>query len=243
VYMLMEMVQGGELYGIIHTRRRDGVNEADAKFYAAGIAEGLAYMHRRSFVYRDLKPENVMIDAQGYPVIVDFGFAKYVADKTYTLCGTPLYLAPEVILNRGHTFSADHWSLGVLTYEMITGYTPFYYDGMEQMDLFRAIVKGAYERPWNNKILSSIVGGLLCKIPAKRLGSLAGGEEGIYMHPWFKNIDFAALRNKQIKAPHVPKIKDPLDSSNFEDWSHLVDKTKERYPKLKPAQEELFDNF
>jgi hypothetical protein len=88
VYMLMEMVQGGELYSIIHTSRRDGVKEDSAKFYAAGIAEGLAYMHRRGFVYRDLKPENVMLDAKGYPVIVDFGFAKYVTDKTYTLCGS-----------------------------------------------------------------------------------------------------------------------------------------------------------
>jgi protein kinase A len=244
VYMLMGMVQGGELYSIIHTRRRDGVKEESAKFYAAGIAEGLAYMHRRGFIYRDLKPENVMLDAEGYPVIVDFGFAKYLTDKTYTLCGTPLYLPPEVILNRGHTFSADHWSLGVLTYEMITGFTPFYFDGMEQMDLFRAIVKGVYEKPRSiHPVAASLIDGFLTKIPAKRLGSLAGGEEGVYNHPWFKSIDFDALRNKKIKAPHVPKIKDPLDASNFEDWSHLEDKTKAGFPKLKPSQEKLFKAF
>ena len=76
--------------------------------------------------------------------IVDFGFAKYVSDKTFTLCGTPLYLPPEVILNRGHNWGADHWSLGVLTFEMLAGYTPFYKEGMDQMELFRAIVKGRY---------------------------------------------------------------------------------------------------
>lgn len=92
VYMLLGLVQGGELYSVIHGPRRHGLPDKDAKFYAAGIAEGLAYMHRRGFVYRDLKPENVLIDARGYCVIVDFGFAKYVEDKTYTLCGTPLYL-------------------------------------------------------------------------------------------------------------------------------------------------------
>jgi hypothetical protein len=101
VYMLMEMVQGGELYSIIHTSRRDGVKEDSAKFYAAGIAEGLAYMHRRGFVYRDLKPENVMLDAKGYPVIVDFGFAKYVSDKTYTLCGSKLLLSCVVLCAKG----------------------------------------------------------------------------------------------------------------------------------------------
>ena len=92
VYMLMSLVQGGELHAIIHTSRRDGIPEIQAKFYLAGVAEGLSYMHRRGYVYRDLKPENVLIDSKGYPVIVDFGFAKLVVDKTYTLCGTPLFL-------------------------------------------------------------------------------------------------------------------------------------------------------
>lgn len=112
VYMLMNILQGGELYSVIHTKRRDGVPDSQAKFYAAAIADGLGHMHKRGYVYRDLKPENVMLDSHGYTVIVDFGFAKYVPDKTYTLCGTPLYLPPEIILNRGHNQAADHWSMG-----------------------------------------------------------------------------------------------------------------------------------
>jgi serine/threonine protein kinase len=149
VYMLMGLVQGGELHGVMHTPRKNKISEKAAQFYAAGIAEGLAFMHRRSYVYRDLKPENVMIDSTGYPVIVDFGFVKFVTDKTYTLCGTPLYIAPEVILNRGHDGGADHWSQGVLIFEMLTGETPFYEAGMDQMELFQKIVYGKFDmRKW-----------------------------------------------------------------------------------------------
>ena len=219
VYMLMGLVQGGELYSQIHTDHRDGVKEVDAGFYAAGIAEALAHMHRRGFVYRDLKPENVMLDSDGYPVIVDFGFAKYLTDKTYTLCGTPLYLPPEVILSRGHKWSADHWSLGVLIFEMITGDTPFYQSGMEQMDLFRSIAKAKFEMPSTiQKDAADMIRGFLTKDPNKRLGSLAGGEDDIYTHPWFNIIDFVNLRKKSIKAPYKPNIKNPLDASNFENW-------------------------
>jgi protein kinase A len=178
-------------------------------------------------------------------VIVDFGFAKFVKDKTFTLCGTPLYLPPEVILNRGHNWSADHWSLGVLIFEMITGDTPFYQSGMEQMDLFRAIVKGKFDIPRNvSKEASSIIRGFLTKDPTQRLGSLAGGEDDVLKHPWFaQTLDIGELRQKKVKPPKVPKIKNPLDASNFEDWSHLDDKTKHQYPRLTTDQEKIFEKF
>jgi serine/threonine protein kinase len=184
-----------------------------------------------------------------YSVIIDFGFAKYVPDpkKTFTLCGTPLYLPPEVILNRGHNGSADHWSLGILIFEMLTGDTPFYKSGMGQMDLFRAIVKCNYTLPKEYPKESgagAIISEFLNKNPAKRLGSLANGEEDIVNHQWFKGvIDFDELRRKTIPAPRVPQISNPLDSSNFEDWSHLEDKTKIKFPKLPPEQTAIFDNF
>jgi len=244
VYMLLGLVQGGELFSLLHSKSGDGIPEPSAKFYAAGVADGLAFMHRLSIVYRDLKPENVLIDEDGYPVIVDFGFAKFVTDKTYTLCGTPLYLAPEVILNRGHNHGVDHWSLGVLIFEMISGDTPFYKHGMEQMDLFRAIVKGSFDIP---KSLSASAGGIvkefLMKNPAKRLGSLADREDDVYNHSFFSDIDFDELRSKTIAAPHKPKIKDPLDTSNFDDWSHLQDKTLAKYPLLSASDEKVFSKF
>jgi serine/threonine protein kinase len=188
--------------------------------------------------------ENVLVSNEGYPIIVDFGFAKYVSDKTYTLCGTPLYLPPEVILNRGHNWGADHWSLGVLSYEMFAGQTPFYVEGMDQMDLFRAIVKCKYDLPKGiSSQAASLLTGFITKDPAKRLGSLAGGEDDIPVHPFFDGLDFDLLRQMEIKAPYVPKIKDPLDSSNFENWSHLDDKLDTKFPPLTPEQMKVFEAF
>jgi hypothetical protein len=244
LYMVMGIVQGGELHSVMYSDTHAGLPERNAKFYAAGIAEGLAYMHRRGYVYRDLKPENVLVDAQGYCVIVDFGFVKFVSDKTYTLCGTPLYIPPEVILNRGHNWGADHWSLGVLLFEMFEGFTPFYIEGMDQMDLFRAIARGRYDVPKKiSREAKSILAGFLTTDPNLRLGSLAGGEQDIYHHSWFKSIDFEKLRNKEISAPFMPDIKDPLDASNFSDWSHVDDKLKKKYPKVDKSHQAIFEKF
>ena len=109
VYMLLTLAQGGELYALMDGGKKLP-EKSHAKFYAAGILESLGYMHHRSILYRDLKPENVLLSADGYPILVDLGFAKIVKDKSYTLCGTPLYLAPEVILSRGHDKGCDYWS-------------------------------------------------------------------------------------------------------------------------------------
>eukprot|EP00522_Entomoneis_paludosa_P010587 CAMPEP_0172450240 /NCGR_PEP_ID=MMETSP1065-20121228/8671_1 /TAXON_ID=265537 /ORGANISM="Amphiprora paludosa, Strain CCMP125" /LENGTH=791 /DNA_ID=CAMNT_0013202019 /DNA_START=138 /DNA_END=2513 /DNA_ORIENTATION=+ len=244
VYMLMDMVQGGELESIMHSETGDELSNDQAKFYTAGIVEGLSYMHRLGYVYRDLKPQNVLISNEGYPVIADFGFAKYVTQKTFTFCGTPLYLAPEIILNRGHNWGADHWSLGVLVYEMLTGFTPFYEEHMDQMELFRAIVQDKVHYPSSmTPEARSYITGLLQKNPRRRLGSGSHGLEELFWHPWLKDIDFAKLRHKEYKAPYVPVIGDPLDASNFEDWSSMEDKSDQKYPKLKASEAAVFDKF
>ena len=103
------VLPGGELHSVIHTDTRDGLPEWAAQFYAATILEGLSYMHNRHIIYRDLKPEDVLLDHDGYTVIVDLGFAKIIKDKTYTFCGTPIYLAPEIIMQKGHDKAVDHW--------------------------------------------------------------------------------------------------------------------------------------
>jgi len=240
----MECIQGGELYAVIHTSKRDGVPENHAKFYAAGIFEALWYMHRRGFVYRDLKPENVLIGSDGYPVLIDFGFAKYVPDKTYTLCGTPLYLAPEVITNRGHNHAADHWSFGVLLYELMSGYTPFYRSGMDQSDLFRSILRARYHMSSKLSVdAADLVRKLLIKDPFLRFGSLVGGCSDILQHPFLSSIDIEKFRRKEIAAPVIPRIQNLLDTTNFEDWSHLEDMTAKTFPPLTREDEAIFEKF
>jgi protein kinase A len=109
LYLLLPLIQGGELFNIVHTSEKDGLDNDASKFYGACILEALGYLHARSICYRDMKPENALIDAQGYCIMVDFGFAKIVVDKTYTLCGTPEYLAPEIIMSKGHDKAVDYW--------------------------------------------------------------------------------------------------------------------------------------
>ena len=126
LYMLIELVQGGELFSVIHTESRDGIPNPNSRFYAACILQSLSHLHHRNICYRDLKPENILIDGKGYGVLVDLGFAKVVMDKTYTLCGTPEYLAPEIILSKGHDKGVDYWAFGVLIYEMLVGCSPYF---------------------------------------------------------------------------------------------------------------------
>lgn len=178
-------------------------------------------------------------------MIVDMGFAKIVETQTYTLCGTPLYLAPEVVLSQGHNIAADHWSWGVLIYEMIAGYTPFFTQGIDQITLFRFIVKGEYSFP--ARIFSdhskSLIQNILVRNPGKRLGSQAAGIRDLFDDPWFSSIDFSALRRKEIEAPWKPAIQDPLDRSSFDNWDHIKPKSRFDYPALSPIQQEIFKEF
>jgi protein kinase A len=112
LYLLLPLIQGGELFNVIHTDDKDGLDNDSSQFYGACILEALGYLHARNICYRDMKPENALIDADGYCIMVDFGFAKIVVDKTYTLCGTPEYLAPEIIMSKGHDKAVDYWYVG-----------------------------------------------------------------------------------------------------------------------------------
>lgn len=214
LYMLMGFLPGGELLGRIYQETptgdlSSGMCEDHARFYSYVIADTLAFIHSRDYVFRDLKPENVMIDADGYPVIVDFGFTKHIPEgKTYTFCGTPNYVAPEVILSSGHNRSVDHWALGITLYEIVVGENPFFFEGMDHMTLYETIYRDdPYPlKPEDGRSMELIdlVGRLLEKDPTKRLGMLAGGMDDVLSHSWFDTIDTLKLCSKTLPAPWRP---------------------------------------
>jgi serine/threonine protein kinase len=158
-------------------------------FYSSQVALMFEYLHSLNIIYRDLKPENILIDNEGYLKLTDFGFAKYCETRTYTLCGTPEYLAPEVLLNKGHGKPVDWWTLGILTYEMIAGIDPFNDD--DPMAIYQKILKGKIKFPRDfDKDAKSLVKHLLVADVTKRYGCLKNGSNDIKNHRWFKSLDW-----------------------------------------------------
>jgi serine/threonine protein kinase len=170
LYLSFEYVQGGEIFRLLR-KERYFPNDV-ALFYTTEIILSLEYMHNKQIAYRDLKPENLLIAADGHLKITDFGFAKRIQDKTYTLCGTPEYLAPEIILSTGHNRGVDWWALGILLFEMLAGYPPFYDEN--PIDIYRKITTGYYEFPSNiSTNARDIISKLLESDVSRRLGSLS----------------------------------------------------------------------
>lgn len=245
LYMLIELVQGGELFSVVHTETYDGIPNANARFYAACILESLSHLHHRSICYRDLKPENILIDSKGYGVLVDLGFAKVVMDKTFTLCGTPEYLAPEIILSKGHDKGVDYWAFGILIYEMLVGRSPFYAYGSDQVSLFKRIVQVKYGFPPGlvNDLAQDLITRLIVRRQSNRFGCLARGDMDVRDHPWFAVIDHDKLLNKKIPAPWVPQIKDTLDTSHFDSYQSVENENVIYKTQLTPHQQDLFRGF
>ena len=209
--MLLGLIRGAELWEEIHRQTDDGtwisgmLPEYKAKFYSYIVVDALAFLHSKEYLFRDLKPENIMIDQDGYPILIDFGFAKKVpaGSKTFTFCGTPNYVAPEIIQTVGHSVGADHWALGIVIYEMLAGENPFFYEGMEQFELYQAITE---EEPYplkegaGSNLMRDLIDKLLKKDPSERLGFGSGQE--ILMHPWYDGMpDLNKIRSKQVKVP------------------------------------------
>lgn len=214
VHLALDYIPGGELFARL---RRVGRFSVDVCcFYIAQIVLALQYLHQRRYVYRDLKPENILIDEVGYLRLVDFGFAKPIGDdgKTYTLCGTPEYLAPEVIKCRGYGLAIDWWALGVLSFEMHVGYPPFYDENPFQ--LYEIILRNKPVYPADlNPIAVDLISRFLVLDPAYRLGNMKAGAEEIKAHPYFSNLNWELLLAKRIPAPYVPAVSHKLDTTHF----------------------------
>ena len=165
----MDLVPSGDLSEFVLTPRR--LNPEQTKWVAMEVVEVLAYMHGQKILYRDLKPENLLLDKVGHCKVTDFGFAKRVEYRTWTLCGTPEYLAPEIILSKGHGKAVDWWALGILMYEMLAGYPPFYDE--DPLGIYQKILEGKIKFPWHfDRHSKDLIKKLLTADLTKRLGNL-----------------------------------------------------------------------
>lgn len=227
LYLVMSFVNGGELF--YHLQREGKFDVNRSRFYAAELLCALEHLHKFDVVYRDLKPENILLDFTGHIALCDFGLCKLgmsESSKTNTFCGTPEYIAPELLESRGYTKTVDWWTLGVLLYEMMTGLPPFYDENVNTMyqRILHDPLKFPEERNGNGHNghgegvtpeAKSIMQGLLQREPTKRLG--AGGSEEIKRHPFFARwIDWNKLIHKQITPPFKPSVVSALDVANFD---------------------------
>ncbi|CAJ0763871.1 15311_t:CDS:10 [Entrophospora sp. SA101] len=216
LYLVTDFMNGGELFW--HLQNEVRLSEERAKFYAAEIVLALEHLHKYNIVYRDLKPENILLDATGHIALCDFGLCKEnlaTGQTTNTFCGTSEYLAPEVLAECGYGKSVDWWSLGILFYEMIAGFSPFYTNDTQLM--YRRILFGKLKFPkgFFSDDAKSLIKGLLARNPHNRLGS-NGDAEDLKRHPFFANVDWNALYNKQVPPPFKPNVTSEDDTSCFD---------------------------
>ncbi|XP_078517759.1 protein kinase C delta type isoform X2 [Lissotriton helveticus] len=233
LFFVMEFLNGGDL--MFHIQDKGRFDLFRATFYAAEIVCGLQFLHSKGIIYRDLKLDNVMLDRDGHIKIADFGMCKEnvsTDNKATTFCGTPDYIAPEILQGLKYTFSVDWWSFGVLLYEMLIGQSPFH--GDDEDELFESIRVDTPHYPrWITKESKDILEKLFERDPLKRLG-ITGN---IKLHPFFKTINWTALEKREVDPPFKPKVKSPGDYNNF-DREFLSEK-----PRLSYSDKNLIDSM
>uniref|UniRef100_A0A8C7ZI63 protein kinase C n=1 Tax=Oryzias sinensis TaxID=183150 RepID=A0A8C7ZI63_9TELE len=245
VCFVMAYSSGGDLMKHIHNHI---FNRNQTLFYSSCVLLGLEFLHQNKIVYRDLKLDNLLMDAEGFVKIADFGLCKEGmghGDRTSTFCGTPEFLAPEVLIDNSYTRSVDWWELGVLIYEMLLGECPF--PGDDEEEIFDSIVNEEVRCPASlSKEAQSLIQQLLQKDPTLRLGAGEEDASEIKRHPFFEVMNWDALLAKKLKPPFQPVIRAPQDVSNFdEEFTQLKPElTLPRTPcPLTSEQQELFADF
>lgn len=222
LYFILPFIVGGELYKYL--KQFVKFDENLIRFYAAQIVLAFEYLHYLQLVYRDLKLENVLIDHFGYIKLTDFGFCKLVKTRTWTLCGTPEYFAPEMINNQGYGQSVDWWTLGILIYEMAAGHTPFHSNLL--LNLLEKIIACKYLMPSTLSMeLQALIKGLIEPDLSKRIGNLKDGINDVKYHTFFRPVEWLSLFNRNVTPPFVPKSKglgDPSNYFKFEDEVFIV---------------------
>jgi len=228
LYMLMEPCLGGELWTLLRNNKR--FSDTTASFYVACVILALDYLHGKGVIYRDLKPENLLLDSSGYVKLTDFGFARQLeaGERAWTFCGTPEYVAPEVITNKSHDTRADIWSLGILVFELLTGTPPFTSKKVAgQTSVYPEILKGmrAVNFPTCITAAASEVIRQCCRLAATQRPSLAILKHFI----WFSGLNWARLAERTLPPPQVPSIASDVDSSNFDTYVGEVEQAREDF--------------
>lgn len=216
IFMVMDYIEGGELFTLL--RKSKIFPNQVAKFYAAEVLLALEYLHSKKIIYRDLKPENILISRSGHIKLADFGFAKQIDTVTYTLCGTPDYIAPEIIAVQPYTQAVDFWSFGILIFEMLTGTTPFY--DSSPLKTYENITHCQPNFPQHLQSEAiHLLQGLITKDVTYRLGNLQNGIGDIKSHEWFKEVIWENLIQGNIETPYEPNIPSGVgDASQFEKY-------------------------
>uniref|UniRef100_A0A3B4WA15 cGMP-dependent protein kinase 1-like n=1 Tax=Seriola lalandi dorsalis TaxID=1841481 RepID=A0A3B4WA15_SERLL len=205
LYILTEACLGGDLCSLL--KDKGYLDECSTRFYIACVVEALTFLHGRGVIYRDIKPENIVLDEHGYAKLV-FTIKVEVGKKTWTFCGTLGYIAPEIILNKGHSVSTDFWSLGVFLFELLSGGLPF--SGSDPLKILTATICGIdqIDFPKNiSKSASSLIKKLCRSNPSERLGSLRNGAKDIQMHKWFEGFNWDGLCKRTLNPPVIPKVR------------------------------------
>ncbi|KAK0039171.1 cAMP-DEPENDENT SER/THR PROTEIN KINASE (ALPHA SUBUNIT) [Biomphalaria pfeifferi] len=233
ICLILEYVSGGELFYWLKKYRR--FSEEITRFYAAEIIFALKFIHGRGILYRDLKPENVLIASTGHIKIIDFGFAVYESESTYVISGTPEYMSPEKLTGESDGRESDYWGLGIMIYEMLCGNPPFY--DVSTDVIFRKILECRVSfPPCISSTAKDLITSLLEKNRANRLGF--GGIEEIMNHPFFASLSWSDVGNRRLKPPIIPKpFKDINSHSDTDNGSEADISSIRPYRHLKFFQE------
>ncbi|CAN1183074.1 Serine/threonine-protein kinase AtPK2/AtPK19 [Linum perenne] len=215
LYLILDFINGGHLF--FHLYRQGIFSEDQARLYAAEIVSAVSHLHDCGIVHRDLKPENILLDVDGHVMLTDFGLAKEIDEysRSNSMCGTTEYMAPEILLSKGHNKDADWWSVGILLYEMLAGQPPYTHQNRKKLQ--EKIIKEKIKLP---PLVSSdghsLLKGLLQKDPSKRLGNGPGGGNDIKHHKWFKSINWKKLEARELQPKFVPVVSGKECTSNFD---------------------------